>query len=408
MTDAYGKKLDPYRSAKTPNAIKAPRHTLCITNNPSSALPGNELYVKFPPLGPDDLIVPGTSKLSFKINLQSSTDPNRTMVNNIGRAIVEKVVVKLNGREVFSMNNPSVLNVYKDLWKSENWRKNNAFQGIEHENVTKLRVGAADASDSNGKQNAVAKALGSRYWIPLDFPLLEDHGPYSQSALADQLVFEIKFKPAAEIMLTSDTSASYSLSDILLEFETVTDPQLARLVKNQYQNKMVIFYERIHEEKYQKNKKDTLWNFNFNKPARSLRGILMLFKKPQTDYAHDPEKFYNPKITKVLCSVQGKPHQVYASGMEARHHFPEIKKLFEKGVVLDEYLTTKYGLWLDFRTSDDLSLHGSGRGLEGFDSGVSLTIEKEKESDGMLDVYIYYVCDAQLNIEGQRLKNTLH
>ena len=28
---------------------------------------------------------------------------------------------------------------------------------------------------------------------------------------------------------------------------------------------------------------------------------------------------------------------------------------------LEDYLTTKYGLWLDMRTTDDDSLHGSGR-----------------------------------------------
>ena len=58
--------------------------------------------MKFPNLGRNDVIVPGTSMLSFKVNLSSSggsADANRTIVNNLGRAIVSKVVVKLEGQE---------------------------------------------------------------------------------------------------------------------------------------------------------------------------------------------------------------------------------------------------------------------------------------------------------------------
>ena len=50
-----------------------------------------DLLARFPNLGSDDVIIPGTANLSFNIELTSTTDPNRTLVSNIGRAIIKKI-----------------------------------------------------------------------------------------------------------------------------------------------------------------------------------------------------------------------------------------------------------------------------------------------------------------------------
>ena len=102
--------------------------------------------------------------------------------------------------------------------------------------------------------------------------------------------------------------------------------------------------------------------------------------------------------------------------------FGEIKKIFADGkhrtkahvakeleladMKLEDYLTTKYGLWLDMRTTDDDSLHGSGRKIEGSSQSIQLQIEKKAEAAGNLDDYVYYIHDAQLNFEKNRLVNT--
>ena len=49
------------------------------------------LEIKFPNLGSDDVIIPGTVNLSFNIELTSTADPKRMLVSNIGRAIVKKI-----------------------------------------------------------------------------------------------------------------------------------------------------------------------------------------------------------------------------------------------------------------------------------------------------------------------------
>ena len=48
-----------------------------------------ERLVKFPNLGSDDIIILGMANLSFNVELTSAIDANRTLVSNIGRAIVK-------------------------------------------------------------------------------------------------------------------------------------------------------------------------------------------------------------------------------------------------------------------------------------------------------------------------------
>ena len=55
------------------------------------------LLVKFPNLGSDDVIIPGTANLSFNTEFTSTADPNRTLVSNIGRAIIKKLALKFEG-----------------------------------------------------------------------------------------------------------------------------------------------------------------------------------------------------------------------------------------------------------------------------------------------------------------------
>ena len=68
-------------------------------------------------------------------------------------------------------------------------------------------------------------------------------------------------------------------------------------------------------------------------------------------------------------------------------------------VSVGEYLTGRYALWLDFRTIDENELHGTGRRIENASEGITLQIEKKAETAGALNVYIYLIMDAQLNIQ---------
>ena len=143
-------------------------------------------------------------------------------------------------------------------------------------------------------------------------------------------------------------------------------------------------------------------------------------------YARDTSKFYNPKIQKVPVIVEGKPNQLYAQGMRLFEKYDETRKYFSEGKQKDnnanevqkhlqlhdlgvgEYLTDKHVLWLDFRMTDENSLHGTGRRIENALEGITLQIEKKAESAGNLNAYIYLVMDAQLNIQNGAYVSAIH
>ena len=62
------------------------------------------------------MIVPGSARLAFNISLESTEDANQTIVHNIGRAIIKKISIKIEGNEVYSLDDADVYNTFKDLW----------------------------------------------------------------------------------------------------------------------------------------------------------------------------------------------------------------------------------------------------------------------------------------------------
>ena len=125
-------------------------------------------------------------------------------------------------------------------------------------------------------------------------------------------------------------------------------------------------------------KKDTTWKIDVNNLfLRSLQGLLLIFLDKRDDFANKNEEFYNLSIKKILVTINGMPHQLIAAGLQARDIYPEIKKYFYRehsNVTWEEFLTTKFVLWIDTRSSINNTLHGSGRTVE--KSGILLQIEE--------------------------------
>ena len=224
------------------------RQSVVITNNPSTIDQNQQLLVRFPNLGAHDVIVPGTARLAFKIALNSE-DANRTVVQNLGRAIVKKTVIKISGNEVMSVDDSDVFNCYGDLWKTALERKNDQYQGIDtsgNQNTTRIRTDAGNKDETVAADKAIADAFDNRFYIPLDFELLEGHMPFYQSALGDRLEYELTFNDYSRaIRATGDADASYDIENISLEYEIVTQPELARMIANQYNGRLAILYDRI-------------------------------------------------------------------------------------------------------------------------------------------------------------------
>ena len=106
--------MNPEHSLRTPKGIKGTRQKVIVTHNPSEIDQAQELLVRFPNLGSDEVIIPGTATI----------DANRTLVSNIGRAIIKKLAVKFEGNEIMSIDDFDVLACYQDLWKTKSEKRN--------------------------------------------------------------------------------------------------------------------------------------------------------------------------------------------------------------------------------------------------------------------------------------------
>ena len=124
-----GDKLNPQRSYRKGFALKGLRQHIIKTNNPSTIGLDELLTVHFPDLKENQLIIPSTTKLTFNISL-AGTDVNWTLIGNLGRNIIRKLVVKLEGNEIISTDDYDILYSYHDCRKCKTERLNAVFQGI--------------------------------------------------------------------------------------------------------------------------------------------------------------------------------------------------------------------------------------------------------------------------------------
>ena len=151
------------------------------------------------------------------------------------------------------------------------------------ENCIKLRINAGDENASNAQDKAIADAYGNKFIIPLDFEMLDNAVPYYQAGLGNRLCYELTFNGYNRVTKSGVSSpkvpdAKYKITDISLEYEIATQPDLARSIRSEYQH-MALLYDRIlRQRKIIVNKKDTVWSWAFNTPCKSQKSILVLFE----------------------------------------------------------------------------------------------------------------------------------
>ena len=88
--------LRPSHKEKKLRAMKAARAVKRITFKTSEANPGETLYVHVPKLNENEVIVPNSLALIFDIDISGGHASN-FLVQNVSRALVDKLVVKFVG-----------------------------------------------------------------------------------------------------------------------------------------------------------------------------------------------------------------------------------------------------------------------------------------------------------------------
>ena len=215
-------------------------------------------------------------------------------MSNIGWAIVKKLAVKFEGNEIMSVDDFDVFACYRDLWKTKSEKKNAIREGIVSSggctnNSIELRINAGDKNAGNAHDKAIADVYGNKFIIPLVFEMLDSAAPSYQAGLGNRLCYELTFNDYNRVTKSGVSSpkfpdAKYRITDISLEYEVVTQPDLARSIRSEYQHMALLCDRILRHRKIIVNKSDTVWNWAFNTPCKSLKGILVLFEeeKPYT------------------------------------------------------------------------------------------------------------------------------
>ena len=148
----------------------------------------------------------------------------------------------------------------------------------------KLRINAGDKDATKALDKAIADAYRNKFIIPLDFEMLDSSAPYYQAGLGNKLCYEITFNDYNRVIKSAVASpdAKYEISNISLEYKIVTQPTLARSIRTEY-DEMVLLYDRVlRHRQIPANISDMTWNWSFNTPCKSLKGILVLFEEEKS------------------------------------------------------------------------------------------------------------------------------
>ena len=405
--------LVPTRSEKMLGAMKAHRSIQRITHDKSEAEPGSTLYVPVPRLNAGEVIVPASLELRFKIDL-SGGHANNYLVDNVGRALVDKMVVKFGGEILQDTDGYGFFKIYEDLYLPKEERANRIQDGIQSETLNKIRSNAGDKSTSGvDAENTLNTIYSNRYRIRLDHEILSNHGVFYPHALYNDLMFEIKLAPAGMVVRGSDpTKLKYKLTDIEVQYEKIISKKLADEAMSAYINGKEFAFDQVQYMEVQTfdKKNETLLNIKVNPQKRSLKGVLLLFVEPYADGARESEKYFNPDITNIKVTVKGAPNRLYNDGLEGSDIWEEAKRFFIRDddqpqfVMRDMdakrfYTGSGYGVIIDLRSMSDQNLHGCGERLVDSKNGVHLQIKRTAASgSGNVNCHIFTISDAQMNI----------
>ena len=134
------RELDPMVEHRTQFAFKGKREHIATVNTLNIAYPGQHFKIIVPQGSADHVIVPDTLKITFDLEL-TSIDKARTVVNNVGRALVKKEVLRLGSKEIDKINNSCIYDAYKDLYLSEKEREEKAISRHTTSQWVKSTVG---------------------------------------------------------------------------------------------------------------------------------------------------------------------------------------------------------------------------------------------------------------------------
>ena len=168
--------------------------------------------------------------------------------------------------------------------------------------------------------------------IPLDFEILESSLPLYQYGPGSHLTYELTFAGYSDVIKATNPHATYTISNISLEFDTIANASLASQIRTEYMKSNILYDRILRARIIQLNDSSTSFSVDINSPSKSPKGVLLIFTKERsaTKFTHDTEEFFNPKITKVEVTVERVPNELYAQNMEYRHQYEKNLELSKR------------------------------------------------------------------------------
>ena len=164
------------------------------------------LYVYVPKLNENEVLVPGSLALDFDIDL-SGGHANNFLVQNVTLVLVDRLVVSFVGRTLQDTVGYDIYKTFEDLFLSQEECDNRILEGIQSEDLCKIRSDSGDKKTLGGDtENKLNKVYGKKYWIRLDHHILTDHGVFYPQALYNDLKFDVKLAEAIHVVKGSDTT----------------------------------------------------------------------------------------------------------------------------------------------------------------------------------------------------------
>ena len=261
----------------------------------------------------------------------------------------------------------------------------------------------------------MAALYGTKYCIPLDHPILLNHGVFYPKGLSHPLKFEITLGGVADIVVYSDTTKppNYKITNLELEYRSISSEYLANRALEAYKVGHAFFYENVLRHKTFTFSKPnvSVINEHVNIPRRSMTGLLFLFTAPSVAGTRDSEKFVNPDITSVKIDIDGVPNMLYSRGMIPTDLYKSILQRFTGDTSVKEkdfYTNDKFALWIDLRTHSDNNIHGSSLALRDTRDGVKLDIRRTTGGSGTITCHMFIVADALMEIRNSSLRSIMY
>ena len=284
--------------------------------------------------------------------------------------------------------------------------------GIASENLRKL-ISKDDSGATSGDTTKVSEKLmfdiyGTKQKICLD-RIISDHGLYATFQMNNNFRYIIT-PQSSEILAaqTGQTAGTYSLENLVLEYEAIENESIARSVSSLYSSGRSLSYEHVTLMKTVVwAAASTLINENINIPRKSMKAVVLLFTKTSRT---DSGEFIYPNMTSVKVTSEGVPIQVYSQGIPKSRFYDDAKRLLGNKMEKDEFMTPqkfykdKFALVVDLKTNEELDNTGHGKKIVNTQNGILLEIKKTTHT-GNIYCNIFVVSDGLVNFSNNDLQS---